>query len=58
MTIFVALIELAKLLIAIGALVGGVFLAKSYARNEPHRDPSLRRVPAAGVPNRPGRAIQ
>jgi hypothetical protein len=29
MTIFVALTELTKLLIAIGVLVGGVFLAKT-----------------------------
>jgi hypothetical protein len=29
MTLFVALIELAKLLIAIGALIGGAFLAKT-----------------------------
>jgi hypothetical protein len=29
MTLFVLLIELAKLLVAIGALVGGVFLAKT-----------------------------
>jgi len=34
MTIFLALVELAKLLIAIGALVGEVFLAKTL-RNKP-----------------------
>jgi hypothetical protein len=32
MTLFVALIELAKLLIAIGGLVGGVFLAKTLRK--------------------------
>ncbi len=43
MTLFVALIELATLLIAIGGLVGGVFLAKTL-RKKPTAPP--RRHPA------------
>jgi hypothetical protein len=34
MTLFIALIELAKILIGIGALVGGIFLARTLRKSK------------------------